>query len=116
MSQEASDLKRIAGISAGVMTFLSMTTMPYGMSDVNSFTSNNNYPFSYESPVFVNDNQGELCISSPMTNLVRGNIMTVTQDVSEYVSTHTKRIVYLQVTKVSKHKSNFEFEEEYEEI
>ena len=56
-------------------------------------------------------------LSSSLGEQAGGDILINQNDISDnYLIRHKRRSVQLQITKVSKHVSKFDFEEEYEEI
>lgn len=112
MQLQSYGIKKISGLSVGVMTFLSIASVSSNVLN-SSVTAGINSPYVYEGLSLVNDNEGVMCISSfsSMNELM----MRSSEVVDFYVSRHKKK-VELQITKTRKHISKFDFEEEYEEI
>lgn len=73
--------------------------------------------FAAEAPRIssFNDTQGEMCISSALAERARGDILTTSEEF-EFFEKHQKKNVNLQITKITKHISKLDFEEEFEEI
>ena len=116
MLQEAYDKKKLSsiGIGVGVVTFLSLASMSSNMCN-NSITMGTNGEYIYEGISYVNDNEGDMCISSEMSNMFRGDVVK-NSDIIDFVHRREKKIIEIHVTRVSKHISTFDFEDEYEEI
>ena len=116
MLQEAYDKKRISGIGVGVgmVTFLSSASMSSELY-ANSQTVGINSAYVYEGISFVNDKEGDMCISSLSSNMLRGDIVDNTEKLA-FKQKRERKAVEIQVTHVSKHISRFDFEDEYEEM
>lgn len=81
----------------------------------NSFTTLNVNPaYYYEAHNYIN-NVNTVCNSSMLSKQAVGDIVSVEKK-ADFVQQHEKINVNLQITKITKHVSSFEFEEEYEEI
>ena len=61
-------------------------------------------------------NENNLCNSSILSKQVIGDIVSANEEKADYEVKHEKINVTLNIEKVTKHVSHFEFEEEYEEI
>ena len=112
MLQEQNGIKRIPGI--GIVAAFGLITMSSSIID-NSFTTMNIKPdYYYESSGYF---QGEetVSISSMLSKQAVGDIVLVDKE-SEFVQKHGKMMVNLQITKIRKHISTFDFEDDYEEI
>ena len=112
MLQEQNGIKRIQGI--GVVAAFGLLTMSSSIAG-NSFTTINVSPsYYYEVHNFIN-NDNTVCNSSMLSRQAVGDIVSIEKK-SDFVQQHEKVNVNLQITKITKHVSSFEFEEEYEEI
>lgn len=112
MSQEQNGIKRIQGI--GVVAAFGLLTMSSSIAS-NSFTTINVSPaYYYEVHNFIN-NDNTVCNSSMLSRQAVEDIVSVEKK-ADFAQQHEKINVNLQITKITKHVSCFEFEEEYEEI
>lgn len=112
MIQEQVGLKKVSGIS--IVTAFGLITMSSSIA-CNSVTSMNVNPaYYYEINNYVN-NDNTVCNSSMLSKHTVGDIVSVERK-TDFVQQHDKINVNLQITKIKKHVSTFEFEEEYEEI
>lgn len=81
----------------------------------NSVTTMNISPdYYYEAHNFIN-NDNTVCNSSMLSRKAVGDIV-LAEKKADFVQEHERINVNLQITKLTKHVSSFEFEEEYEEI
>ena len=115
MAQTAYNIKKLSGIGLSVVTLLNIATISPNMY-TNSLTANTSAYYSYAAVPTYSDDQGELCISSMLADEVRGDVLLSNGNIDEYVPKHKKMNVKLKITKITKHVSKFDFEEEYEEI
>lgn len=100
----------------GFMTALSILTISSGMFGNNSTTVSSSNPYYYEAVSAFNDIQGELCVSSVLVDKARGDMLANGEENTEFFKQHQRKNVKLKITKIRKHISNFDFEEEFEEI
>lgn len=111
MPQEQIGLKRIPGI--GVVAAFGLITMSSSIAS-HSLTTLNVQPDYYEAHYYsLADNT--VCSSSMLSRQAVGDIVSMEKK-AEFVQQHEKINVNLQITKIAKHISNFDFEEEFEEI
>lgn len=112
MPQEQMGLKRIPGI--GVVAAFGLITMSSSISSQSLTTMNIQSDYYYEAYNYsMVDNT--ICNSSTLSKQAVGDIVSVEKK-ADFVQQHEKINVNLQITKISKHVSNFDFEEEFEEI
>lgn len=112
MPQEQNGIKIIQGF--GVVAAFGLLTMSSNIA-CNSYTTMNIRPaYYYEGQNYINNNN-TVCNSSILLKQAVGDIVSVEKK-ADFVQQHEKINVNLQITKITKHVSNFEFEEEYEEI
>ncbi len=100
--------------SFGVVAAFGLLTMSSNLSDASVTTMNIKSDYFYEAPGYFN---GEETVynSSMLSKQAIGDIVSFDR-VSEFVQRHDKISVNLQITKITKHVSSFDFEDEYEEI
>ena len=118
MINEAVGLKRFSGMGIQAITLLSIAAMPTTIQSgwiSDKYTLCTNTIYDYNSATIISDNIGELCLFSDFFNKTIGNIVNI-EDISEFVSSHPRKKIKLNITKVKKHVSNFDFEEGYEEL
>ena len=107
MLQEQGGIKRISGI--GVVAAFGLLTMSSSFSN-NSFTTLNVRPdYYYEAHNYINND------NTVLSRQAVGDIVSVEKK-ADFTQQHEKINVNLQITKITRYVSNFEFEEEYEEI
>lgn len=112
MPQEQNGIKIIQGF--GVVAAFGLLTMSSNIA-CNSYTTMNIRPaYYYEGQNYINNNNN-VCNSSILLKQAVGDIVSVEKK-ADFVQQHEKLNVNLQITKITKHVSSFEFEEEYEEI
>lgn len=112
MPQEQNGIKFIQGF--GVVAAFGLVTMSSNIA-CNSYTTMNIRPaYYYEGQNYINNNNN-VCNSSILLKQAVGDIVSVEKK-ADFVQQHEKINVNLQITKITKHVSSFEFEEEYEEI
>lgn len=113
MIKEAyNDNKRRFGIGLSVMTVISAASISAFSPSICTNTDN---PYNYVSISNYNDGYGMLSSSSSPSEKTDGSFMTCRQ--MPIKSATNKRIsVMMKIGNVKKHKSNFEFEDEYEVI
>lgn len=115
MQQSSYDVRKASGIGVGVVTVISIATMssawPY-----NNFTTSINKQFGYEGASFFSDKEGELCVSSLLSEMVRGDVLAIEGDMSELYLAHEQFGVQLKILEVKEHMPKFDFEDDYEEI
>lgn len=116
MQQSAYNISK-KPIGIGVMTALGVVLSASTATPLlnGNFTSNLNRAFVYEGISPFGDYGGELCVSSTLSEEVRGDVMASHKDVKRYEN-HEKISVQLQILQVRKHVSQFDFDEEYEEL
>ena len=95
------------------MTFLSIASVSSNALNT-SVTAGVNNVYAYEGVALVNDNEGTMCVSTSIPTESDKHIKNI--DEIDIINARSKRKVELEVTKVSKHISQFDFEDEYEEI
>lgn len=112
MSQEQSGLGKISGL--GVVAAFGLITMSSSLVDKSITTLSISPPFHYEKLGYF---YGEETVynSSMLSKQAIGDILSFDKGV-DFVQKHEKIKVNLQITRISKHISNFDFEDEYEEI
>ena len=110
MSQEQRGLKKMSGIidACGFLTMSSSIATP-------SFTTMQTVPAYYSEIFNFSLTDHAICNSSMLSKRALGDIVSMEKK-TDFVQQHEKTKVNLQITKIKKHISNFEFEEEYEEI
>ena len=112
MPQEQMGLKRIPGI--GVVAAFGLLTMSSRIASQSLTTMNIRPDYYYEAHNYsLSDNT--VCNSSLLSRQAVGDIISVDKK-ADSIQQHEKINVNLQITKISKHISNFDFEEEFEEI
>ncbi len=112
MLQEQSGLKRISGIS--VVAAFGLITMTSNISSQSLATLNTKPAYYYETHNYLlTDNTA--CNSSTLSQHAVGDIV-LPDGKSDFVQQHDKVNVKLQISRIYRHLSNFEFEEEFEEI
>lgn len=112
MPQEQNGIKIIQGI--GVVAAFGFLPMSSSIAGNSSITMNTSPPYYYEAHSYIN-NDKNVCNSSMLSKQAIGDIVSVEKR-ADFVQQHEKINVNLQITKITKHVSSFEFEEEYEEI
>lgn len=111
MPQEQNGIKRMQGIVVAAFGLLTMSSSIAG----NSLTTMNACPpYNFETHNYIH-NDTTICNSSMLSRQAVGDIVSVDKK-PDFVQQHEKINVNLQITKITKHISTFEFEEEYEEI
>lgn len=111
MPQEQNGLKKISGI--GVVAAFGLITMSSSIAS-QSLTTLNIRPDCYEAHNYSLANN-TVCNSSLLSRQAIGDIISVDKK-ADFVQQHEKINVNLQITKISRHISSFDFEEEFEEI
>lgn len=112
MPQEQMGLKRIPGI--GVVAAFGLITMSSSIAS-HSLTTMNIQPDYYYEAFNYSLADNTVCNSSMLSKQAVGDIVSVEKK-ADFVQQHEKINVNLQIAKISKHISNFDFEEEFEEI
>lgn len=112
MSQEQNGIKRIQGI--GVVAAFGLLTMSSSIASNSFITMNISPACNYEMHNYIY-NGNTVCNSSMLSRQAVGDIISVEKK-TDFVQQHKKINVNLEITKITKHVSSFEFEEEYEEI
>lgn len=112
MPQEQMSFMKISGF--GVVAAFGLLTMSSNLSDASVTSMNIKPEYFCEAPGYFN---GEETVynSSMLFKQAIGDIVSLDR-VSEFVQRHDKISVNLQITKITKHVSSFDFEDEYEEI
>ena len=107
MPHEQTSFMKISGF--GVVAMFGLLTMSSNLSDT-SVTSMNIKPDFYEAPGYFN---GEETVynSSMLSKQAIGDIVSFDR-VSEFVQRHERISVNLQITRITKHVSSFEFADE----
>lgn len=110
MPQEQWGLKKISSIVAacGLLTMSSSNAIP-------SSTTIQTVPAYYCELHNYSLLDHAICNSSMLSKRAVGDIVSMEKK-TEFVQQHEKTNVNLQIIKITKHVSNFDFEEEYEEI
>ena len=110
-------MSKMSGLGLSVLTVFSVASLSSSNVIGGSITSNIINPYYYESVSIINDGKGELCLSSDLNEQVVGDILKDKVDAFDnYLPRREKRTVQMQITKITKHVSKFDFEEVYEEI
>lgn len=115
MQYKAYDNKKVSDLGVKVVTFVSIATMSTIM-PLGSMTSTLNQPYAYEGVSLYNDNEGDICSSFGCSDGLNGDIIANENVETDFVSSHEKINVKINVIQVKNHVSNFDFEDEYEEI
>ena len=112
MPHEQMSFMKISGF--GVVAAFGLLTMSSNLSDASVTSMNIKPDYFYEALGYFN---GEETVynSSMLSKQAIGDIVSFDK-VSEFVQRHDKISVNLQITKITKHVSSFDFEDEYEEI
>lgn len=112
MPHEQMSFMKISGL--GVVAAFGLLTMSSNLSDASVTSMNIKPDYFYEAPGYFN---GEETVynSSMLSKQAIGDIVSFDR-VSEFVQRHDKISVNLRITKITKHVSSFDFEDEYEEI
>lgn len=113
MLQQSYGIKRISGMGVGLVTFLSVASVSSNALNA-SVTAGINNIYAYEGVALVNDNEGTMCVSASIPTESDKHIKNM--DEIDIINARSKKKVELEVTKISKHISQFDFEDEYEEI
>lgn len=112
MSQEQVGLKRIPGI--GVVAAFGLITVSSSIAS-QSFTTMNIRPDYYYEAYNYSSADNTVCNSSMLSKQAVGDIILVEKK-ADFIQEHEKINVNLQITKIVRHISNFDFDEEFEEI
>ena len=112
MPHEQMGFMRISGF--GVVAAFGLLTMSSDLSDASVTSVNIKPEYFYEAPGYFNGEE-TVCNSSMLSKQAIGDIVSFDR-VSEFVQRHERISVNLQITRINKHVSNFDFEDEYEEI
>ena len=111
MAQDQSSIKRLSGV--GIVATFGFVTLSSGIN--HSITSTAMGPdYRYEAQGFFNS-EDPLCNSSMLSKQSVGDIVLPSEK-EEVFKEHEKIDVVLKITKISKHVSSFDFEDDYEEI
>lgn len=109
------NIRRI-GAGVGFITFMSLASVSHNPAN-NSLTSSISNAFAYESAVDIfNDDQGDVCISTNLSNQTVGDIISDKDEIVDLPARYEKQSIKLHITEVRRHITEFDFEEEYEEI
>lgn len=112
MPHEQNGLKKMSGI--GVVAAFGLITMSSSITSQSLTTMDMKYGYYYEANNYLlTDNT--ICSSSELSKRAVGDII-LNEKKMDFVSQRKKINVNLQVMKISKYVSNFDFEEEFEEI
>ena len=111
MPQEQGGIRKISGI--GVIAAFGLLTMSSRMTNSSSTTGTTD-AYCYESHNYIN-NENTVSNSSLLSKQAVGDIVSLEKSV-EFVQQHKTVNTKLQIVKITKHVSNFDFDEEYEEI
>lgn len=112
MPQEQMGRKRMSGI--GVAAAFGLITMSSSIASQSLTTINIHPEYCCEAHNYsLSDNT--VCNSSLLFRKTVGDFISVDKN-ADSVQQHEKINVNLQITKISRHISNFDFEEEFEEI
>lgn len=114
--QEAytTNIKKV-GVGVGVFTFLSLASVSSSALS-SSMTSSITSDFMYEAADIINDSNGDVCISTNLSNQVVGDIISDKDEFEDLSVCYESKSIKMHITEVKKHVSKFDFEEEYEEI
>ena len=112
MRQEQNVLNKISGI--GIVAVFGVMTMSSSIVNQSPTTINTKSAYYYENYNFFLKNN-TICNSSMLSKQAVGDIVSADKQ-ADFTHQHKKIGVKLHITKISKHVSNFNFEEEFEEI
>ena len=107
-------MNKITGFM-GVLTITSIASL----SNPTTFdlTTSGSRQYSYEAISYIDMEQGDLCVSSELSDFAIGDRVLENENPELFVVNKHKTIeVKLRITEIKKHVSNFDFDEEYEEI
>lgn len=112
MLREKGGIKKLTYV--GIMSAFGVFTVSSCFLDAtsNTITPKNEYYYSYPGIVLSNES---VCTSSRLANRALGDFM-LPDTIGDFVDTHEKISVSLKITKINKYVSNFDFDDEYEEI
>lgn len=112
MSQSSYNIKK--PFRVGVVTALSFLTLSSNMASA-SYTASQNPIYAHERFFHLCDYTENLRTSSFLAENARGDILMPGKESRRYEN-HTKIAVQLQIMQVKQHVSQFDFDEDYEEI
>ncbi len=112
MPHEQISIMKISGY--GVVAAFGLLTMSSNLSDSSATSMNIKPDYFYEAPGFFNDEE-TVYNSSMLSKQSIGDIVSIDRG-TEFMQKHDRISVNLQITKITKHVSNFDFEDVYEEI
>ncbi len=111
MPQEQFGIKRLPGI--GVVAAFGLITMSSSIASQSLTTMNIQHDYYYEAHNYsLADGVSN---SSLLSRQAVGDIVSLAKK-ADFVQQHEKINVNLQITRITKHVSSFDFEEEFEEI
>jgi len=99
----------------GIFAAFGVLTMSSSFTATSNSTLNSSVSLFFES-AYTYNNTGDLCSSLMQKSNQMGDILVASNLNEEFVQEHKKINVNLQITKINKHVSNFDFDDEYEEI
>lgn len=112
MPQERIGLKKLPSI--GVVAAFGLVTMSSSIASQSLTTMNVRPDYYYEAHNYSLADS-TVCNSSLLSRRAIGDIVSI-DNKADFVQQHEKINVNLQIARISKHVSNFDFEEEFEEI
>ncbi len=112
MPQEQMSFMKYSGV--GVVAAFGLLTMSSTLPDISVTSMSIKPDYFYEASANV-FGEGTVCNSSMLSEKAVGDIVSFDR-VSEFMQIHDKINVNLQITRITKHVSCFDFEDEYEEI
>ena len=110
MLQEQTGSKRLSDLC--IVAAFGIITMSSNLSGHSNITLNNK-PYYETKGCFSSEET--ICNSSTLSKNAVGDIVSCDR-VTDFVQNHDKINVTLHITKIHKHVSSFDFEDEYEEI
>lgn len=109
-------MNKISGIGVSVLTIFSIASLSSNAIS-NSPTLNLSNNYYNEAISLINDDRGDLCLSSDLSEHSMEDVLIENnEDEEKGLLKHKRKAVKMQITGVKKYISKFDFEEEYEEI
>lgn len=112
MPIEQMSFMKVSGL--GIVAAYGLLTMSSNLSDASITSMNIKSDFFYEAPEYFNGEE-TLYSSSTLSKQAVGDIVSFDR-VLDFVQKHKRINVNLQITKINRHISSFDFEDEYEEL
>lgn len=115
MNYQTYNAKKISSFGVKMITFASIATMS-SITPTGNVTTSLNKAYVYEGVSLYNDKEGDICSSFGHSEGFNGDVVASGNMEDEIIPVHEKVNVKLKVLRVKNHVSEFDFEEEYEEI